>query len=115
MKIIETLVAIHNPRFSTGEMETSSLNVGFEFEITGMYYDDEEKGFPSHALGVIYTPVSHKPIQAHWDRNGKCTIAGQKCKSFDLHRPTQQYIDSCRAFGESLLVGAIVIIICIIF
>jgi hypothetical protein len=114
MSILSTLREIQDPRFSTEEMETSKLKCGFDFKITSMYYDDLQKGLPSHAFGWVHPPNS-VPIPAYWSKHGECMINSMRVKSFDLHRNTQNYIDSATIAGESLLVGFIVIVICVIF
>lgn len=115
MKISEALSAFHNPRFTTEEMETSDTACGFDFRISQLFYDDNQPGYPSHALGIVIAPISGRPMAAHWDRNGKCTVAALPVKSFDLRRPTQSQIDCYRMIGEGFIVAAVTILICIIF
>ncbi len=114
MNLLATLREIHDPRFSTEEMETSKLKCGFEFSITSMYYDDGQPNLPSHACGFV-VPPNVKEIPAVWNRHGECLVNQVRLKSFDLIRKTQQEIDSARAVGESMLLAIFVIIISIIF
>jgi hypothetical protein len=114
MSFLSTLREIHDPRFSTEEMETSKLKCGFDFKITSMYYDDQQKGMPSHAFGFV-RPPNCPPFLATWNRYGECLVNSTRIKSFDLQRSTQNYIDSATIAGESLLVGFLVIVICVIF
>ena len=114
MKILAILYAIHNPRFTTEEMESSKLKCGFHFEISSMYYDDLKKDLPSHAFGWVIPPVG-KPIRAVWDRNGQCLVDQVRMLTYDLARPTQSEIDSYRAIGESFALAILTIIISLIF
>jgi hypothetical protein len=114
MSILTVLREIHDPRFSTAEMETGKLKCGFDFKITSMFYDDERPGLPSHAFGYVQPPNS-SPLQAVWNRHGECHVNSTRIGSFDLQRTTQDYINSATVVGESILVGFIVIVVCVIF
>ncbi len=114
MRILKVLREIHDPRFSTEEMETGKLKCGFDFKITSMFFDDERPGLPSHAFGYVKPPNS-SPIQAVWNCHGECLVNSTRLKSFDLQRTTQDYIDSATLVGESMVVGFVVIVVCVIF
>lgn len=117
MDIKNTIKDFVEPRFSTEEMERSTLRCGLpDFKVSGMYYDDELSGFPSHAFGHILTPDGYT-IQTYWNKHGECMVKGRRQIAFDLIKPTRirQEEDSARAVCASLIVGLIVIWICIIF
>lgn len=103
-----------DPRFSTDEIENSKLKCNLSFETTGMFYDDEKRGFPTHILGIVKTKRGI-PLHASWNQHGECTVKGIRVKSFDLVRPTQSQMDSGKSVLTSLVVGLIVITVCAIF
>ncbi len=114
MNIKEISKAIMVPRFSTEEIEGSKLRGGLSFRSTTLFFDDLKPGLPTLVLGYVTTKKKNS-IHATWNKYGECFVQRKRIKSFDLIRPTQREIDSQKTFGEALLVGVIVIIICIIF
>lgn len=100
-------------RFSTEEVENSRIRCGCEFKISSLLFDDTPN-FPVRVLGYIRTNQGHQ-ILATWNQYGECTFEGQRIKSFDLIKRQVGDEVSMKMIDESLVIGPVVILFCIIF
>ena len=110
-----TLSIPHNlkRRLSVSEMETSDTRCKCEFMITSLFFD-EKPGYPVMAQGAVRTKLG-RLITVNWDQYGECTFEGQRIKSFDLIKRSEANEVSMKMIDESLVIGPVVIVFCIIF
>ena len=99
----KTFSDLFNPRFSTGEIESSKLKCNLHFETTDLYFDDLKRGYPTHILGFVKTKRGIK-IRSAWNQQGECWVTGIRVKSFDMIRPTQREMDSAKTVAISTMV-----------
>ena len=74
------------PRFTISELENSQTRCGCDYEIDTIVFDDELPCMPKLAKGKIIIARKIK-FTAMWSKDGKCTVNGDRVKSFDLIRP----------------------------
>ena len=92
-------------RFTTEDLETSSLRSKGDFQILSIIYDGNKPILPIRAMGQV---VENKTLMfAVWNEYGECSIDGQRSFEHDMLRNRKDEINA--SVSLSLIVLSVLV------